>query len=130
MLPCCRCASRPSSRRCECKSYSRRSRPSTTNTNVTNSPIRPTRIRTANRELQDLYKREGVNPLGGCLPNLLQLPFLWAFYTMLASAIELRQSGWLWIHDLSSPSHLLTILFVVSMFLMQQITPQAGMDPA
>jgi len=83
-----------------------------------------------NRELQDLYKREGVNPLGGCLPNLLQLPFLWAFYTMLASAIELRQSGWLWIHDLSSPSHVLTILFVLSMFLMQQITPQAGMDPA
>ena len=83
-----------------------------------------------NRELQDLYKREGVNPLGGCLPNLLQLPFLWAFYTMLASAIELRQAGWLWVRDLSSPSHLLTILFVVSMFLMQQITPQAGMDPA
>jgi len=83
-----------------------------------------------NRELQELYKREGVNPLGGCLPNLLQLPFLWAFYTMLASAIELRHAGWLWIHDLSSPSHVLTILFVVSMFLMQQITPQAGMDPA
>jgi len=83
-----------------------------------------------NRELQELYKREGVNPLGGCLPNLLQLPFLWAFYTMLASAIELRQAGWLWIHDLASPSHVLTILFVVSMFLMQQITPQAGMDPA
>lgn len=83
-----------------------------------------------NRELQDLYKREGVNPLGGCLPNLLQLPFLWAFYTMLSSAIELRQAGWLWLHDLSSPSHVLTIFFIASMFLMQQITPQAGMDPA
>jgi YidC/Oxa1 family membrane protein insertase len=83
-----------------------------------------------NRELQDLYKREGVNPLGGCLPNLLQLPFLWAFYTMLGSAIELRHASWLWIHDLASPSHLLTICFVISMFLMQQLTPQAGMDPA
>jgi YidC/Oxa1 family membrane protein insertase len=83
-----------------------------------------------NRELQDLYKKEGVNPLGGCLPNLLQLPFLWAFYTMLGSAIELRHASWLWIHDLSSPSHLLTICFVISMFLMQQLTPQAGMDPA
>lgn len=83
-----------------------------------------------NRELQDLYKREGVNPLGGCLPNLLQLPFLWAFYTMLGSAIELRQAPWMWLHDLSSPSHVLTVFFVVSMFLMQQITPQAGMDPA
>lgn len=83
-----------------------------------------------NRELQDLYKREGVNPLGGCLPNLLQLPFLWAFYTMLGGAIELRHAPWFWIHDLSSPSHLLTICFVISMFLMQQLTPQAGMDPA
>ena len=83
-----------------------------------------------NRELQALYKQEGVNPLGGCLPNLLQLPVLWAFYTMLSSAIELRQAGWLWLHDLSSPSHVLTIFFIASMFLMQQITPQAGMDPA
>lgn len=83
-----------------------------------------------NRELQELYKREGVNPLGGCLPNLLQLPFLWAFYTMLGSAIELRHAGWFWITDLSSPSHLLTVFFVISMFGMQQITPQAGMDPA
>jgi YidC/Oxa1 family membrane protein insertase len=83
-----------------------------------------------NRELQDLYKREGVNPLGGCLPNLLQLPFLWAFYTMLGSAIELRHAPWLWVHDLASPSHVLTVCFVISMFLMQQITPQAGMDPA
>ncbi len=83
-----------------------------------------------NRELQDLYKREGVNPLGGCLPNLIQLPFLWAFYTMLGSAIELRHAGWLWITDLSSPSHLLTIFFIISMFAMQIITPQAGMDPA
>ena len=83
-----------------------------------------------NRELQELYKREGVNPFGGCLPNLLQLPFLWAFYTMLGSAIELRHAPWFWIRDLSSPSHLLTILFVISMFAMQQLTPQAGMDPA
>jgi YidC/Oxa1 family membrane protein insertase len=83
-----------------------------------------------NRELQDLYKREGVNPFGGCLPNLLQMPFLWAFYTMLGSAIELRHAPWFWIKDLSSPSHLLCILFVVSMFAMQQITPQAGVDPA
>ncbi|HVH85835.1 MAG TPA: membrane protein insertase YidC, partial [Terriglobales bacterium] len=83
-----------------------------------------------NRELQELYKREGVNPLGGCLPNLLQLPFLWAFYTMLGSAIELRHASWLWLKDLSSPSHLLTILFIISMFAMQQLTPQAGMDPA
>jgi YidC/Oxa1 family membrane protein insertase len=85
-----------------------------------------------NREIQDLYKKEGVNPLGGCLPNLLQLPFLWAFYTMLGSAIELRHASWFWIHDLSSadPTHIISVLFIGSMFLMQRITPQAGVDPA
>jgi YidC/Oxa1 family membrane protein insertase len=85
-----------------------------------------------NREIQDLYKKEGVNPLGGCLPNLLQLPFLWAFYTMLGSAIELRHASWFWIHDLSSadPTHVISVLFIGSMFLMQRITPQAGVDPA
>ena len=71
-----------------------------------------------NREIQDLYKREGINPLGGCFPTLLQLPFLWAFYTMLGVAIELRHAPWLWLHDLSGPDpyHLINILFVVSMF--------------
>jgi YidC/Oxa1 family membrane protein insertase len=85
-----------------------------------------------NREIQELYKREGINPLGGCFPTLLQLPFLWAFYTMLGVAIELRHAPWLWIHDLSAadPYHLINILFVVSMFMMQRLTPQGGMDPA
>src|SRR2546423_343745 len=85
-----------------------------------------------NREIQDLYKREGINPLGGCFPTLLQLPFLWAFYTMLGVAIELRHAPWLWMHDLSAPDpfHLINLLFIVSMFMMQRITPQGGMDPA
>lgn len=85
-----------------------------------------------NREIQELYKREGINPLGGCFPTLLQLPFLWAFYTMLGVAIELRHAPWLWMHDLSAPDpyHLINILFIVSMFMMQRITPQGGMDPA
>ncbi len=85
-----------------------------------------------NREIQELHKREGVNPIGGCFPTLLQLPFLWAFYTMLGIAIELRHAPWLWLHDLSSadPHHLLNILFITSMFFMQAMTPQGGMDPA
>ena len=85
-----------------------------------------------NREIQELYKREGINPLGGCFPTLLQLPFLWAFYTMLGVAIELRHAPWLWMHDLSAPDpfHLINVLFIVSMFMMQRITPQGGMDPA
>jgi YidC/Oxa1 family membrane protein insertase len=84
------------------------------------------------KEIGALYKREGVNPVGGCLPLLVQLPFLWAYYRMLGAAIDLRQAHWLWIHDLSArdPIFLLPALMVVSMFLMQRISPQAGMDPA
>ncbi|HKW76098.1 MAG TPA: membrane protein insertase YidC [Terriglobales bacterium] len=84
------------------------------------------------KEMSALYKREGVNPLGGCFPMLLQMPFLFAFYSMLGNAIELRLSSWLWIKDLSAPDplHILPILIVVSMFIMQKSTPQAGMDPA
>ena len=86
-----------------------------------------------NKEIADLYKREGVNPISGCIPLLVQLPFLWAYYRMLSTAIDLRQAHWLWIHDLSAAEpfpFLLPIIMVVSMFLMQKMTPQAGMDPA
>ena len=85
-----------------------------------------------NKEIADLYKRENVNPISGCLPLLVQLPFLWAYYRMLSTAIDLRQAHWLWIHDLSASEpfpFLLPLLMVVSMFLMQKMTPQAGMDP-
>jgi YidC/Oxa1 family membrane protein insertase len=86
-----------------------------------------------NKEIADLYKRENVNPISGCLPLLVQLPFLFAYYRMLSNAIDLRQAHWLWIHDLSAAEpfpFLLPLLMVVSMFLMQKMTPQAGMDPA
>ena len=84
------------------------------------------------KEMSELYKREGVNPVGGCLPLLLQMPFLFAFYSMLANAIELRQANWLWIRDLSAPDplHILPIIIIVLMFLSQRSMPQAGMDPA
>lgn len=84
-----------------------------------------------NKELGELYKREGVNPVGGCLPMLLQMPVWIAFYDMLLVAIELRHAGWLWVHDLSSPDpyYLLPILTVVTMFALQLISPQAGGDP-
>ncbi len=84
------------------------------------------------QEMSALYKREGVNPVGGCFPMLLQMPFLFAFYSMLGNAIELRQAGWLWIHDLSAadPLHILPILIVISMFLSSKSMPQGGMDPA
>ena len=84
------------------------------------------------KEMSELYKREGVNPVGGCFPMLLQMPFLFAFYSMLGNAIELRQADFYWIKDLSAPDplHVLPILIVITMFLTQRSTPQTGMDPA
>lgn len=84
-----------------------------------------------NQEIGDLYKKEGVNPVGGCLPLLIQMPFLIAYYAMLEVAIELRHAPWLWIRDLSSPDpwHLLPILIIVSTLFVQKMTPAAGMDP-
>jgi YidC/Oxa1 family membrane protein insertase len=84
-----------------------------------------------NQEIAELYKKEGVNPVGGCLPLLIQMPFLIAYYAMLEVAIELRHAPWLWIHDLSSadPWHILPILIIVSTLFVQKMTPAAGMDP-
>ena len=84
-----------------------------------------------NTEMAALYKEHGVNPVGGCLPLVIQMPFLIAFYGMLAVAIELRGAGWFWLHDLSAPDKLFIIpaLILVSTIAMQRMTPQAGMDP-
>jgi len=84
-----------------------------------------------NEEISAIYKREGVNPVGGCLPLLIQMPFLFAYYRMLGVAIDLRHAPWLWVPDLSAPDpmYVLPIAIVVTMFLMQRMTPQAGMDP-
>ncbi|HEX4165019.1 MAG TPA: membrane protein insertase YidC [Bryobacteraceae bacterium] len=86
-----------------------------------------------NQEVMDLYKREGVNPVGGCLPMLVQLPFFYAFYRVLSIAIQLRHAPWLWVPDLSSPEslpiHLLPIILIATQFLSQKLTPAAGVDP-
>jgi YidC/Oxa1 family membrane protein insertase len=94
--------------------------------------LRDPRKAEMNTEISTLYKKEGVNPAGGCLPLLIQMPFLFAYYRMLGVAIDLRHAPWLWIHDLASPDpvHILPIAIVVTMFLMQRMTPQAGMDPS
>jgi YidC/Oxa1 family membrane protein insertase len=85
-----------------------------------------------NKEMFDLQKREGVNMFGGCLPMLVQWPLLYAFYRMLLNTIELRQAPWLWLHNLAAPDplHILPIFFIVTMFLVQYLTPSPGMDPA
>ena len=93
--------------------------------------LRDPRKAEMNQEVSALYKKEGVNPAGGCLPLVIQMPFLFAYYRMLGVAIDLRHANWGWVHDLSSPDpwHILPIAIVVTMFLMQRLTPQAGMDP-
>ena len=92
--------------------------------------LRDPRKAAMNEEISALYKKEGVNPAGGCLPMLIQFPFLIAYYRMLGVALELRHAHWLWITDLSSADWVLPILMVVSMVVMQRMTPQAGMDPS
>jgi YidC/Oxa1 family membrane protein insertase len=86
-----------------------------------------------NQEVMDLYKKEGVNPVGGCLPLVLQLPFFYAFYKVLSISIDLRHAPWLWVSDLSQPEtffvHVLPIIMIVTQFLTQRMTPQAGVDP-
>lgn len=83
-----------------------------------------------NKEMQELYKKEGVNMFGSCLPMLVQLPLIWAFYEMLENAIELRNAHWYWLHDLSTPDtlHILPVVLVVSQFLVQMFTPSPGVD--
>ena len=84
-----------------------------------------------NAEMVQLYKEEGVNMYGGCLPLLLQMPLFFAYYRVLQNAVELRQAHWFWLHDLAMPDplHILPLLIIGTMFLVQFITPSPGMDP-
>ena len=88
-------------------------------------------------EMMGLYKEHGVNPMGGCLPLLLQMPFLFGFYSALAYSIELRRAPWiLWVKDLSRPDYvfgwlpILAVLMAISMFVQQKMTPTGNVDPA
>lgn len=86
-----------------------------------------------NREIMELYKEHNVNPLGGCLPLLLQFPLLFAFYSLLANTIELRQAPFIgWLQDLSvkDPYYVLPVIMGVTMYISQKMTPMApGTDP-
>lgn len=85
-----------------------------------------------NAELMALYQAEGYNPMSGCVPVLLQLPILVAFYNVLSRTIELRHAPFVfWIKDLSAidGSYVLVILMIVSMYAQQAMTPST-MDPA
>ena len=95
-----------------------------------------------NEEVMKVYSEHGINPLGGCLPMLLQMPILYGFYRVLDLAIELRHAPWIWwIKDLSAPDRLnvlglpfsipvLVILMTVASFVLQRMTPMATADPS
>ncbi|MFC3867349.1 membrane protein insertase YidC [Helicobacter equorum] len=82
--------------------------------------------------MMELYKKHGANPLGGCLPLLLQIPVFFAIYRVLYNAIELKNSAWIfWINDLSAidPYFVLPVLMGVSMYVSQRLTPSNFADP-
>ena len=82
--------------------------------------------------MMELYKKEKVNPMGGCLPILVTMPIFLALYWVLVESVELRQAPWfLWIHDLTArdPYFILPALNMLVMWTTQKMTPAVGMDP-
>ncbi len=89
-----------------------------------------------NQETMKLYREYGVNPMGGCLPMLVQIPIFFGVFNMINAAVELRGQPFMWVDDLSQPDHLtdvfgfplnlLPILMAVTMVLQMRMTPQTG----
>ena len=89
-----------------------------------------------NMEMMGLYKKFGINPLGGCLPMFIQIPIFYGFFSMLRYAVELRGHGFLWIQDLSQPDtfahvlgipiNILPVVMAITSFLQIQMTPKTG----
>jgi YidC/Oxa1 family membrane protein insertase len=86
-----------------------------------------------NAKMMELYKKHGANPMGGCLPMLLQIPIFFAIYRVLLNAVELKHAPWIsgWIDDLSvmDPYFILPILMGATMFWQQHLTPSNFTDP-
>ena len=85
-----------------------------------------------NTELMELYRQKGVNPAGGCIPMLLTMPVLFAFYGLLSESIELRGAPFIfWLKDLSlaDPYYVTPILMGLSQVVQQRMTPMTGVDP-
>ena len=83
-------------------------------------------------KMMEMYKQEKINPLGGCLPILVQIPVFIALYWVLLSAVELRHAPWiLWIHDLSAPDpyYVLPVLYAASAYLQVRLSPTPISDP-
>ncbi len=85
-----------------------------------------------NAHMMELYKKHGANPMGGCLPMLLQIPVFFAIYRVLQNSVELKGAPWiLWIHDLAvmDPYFILPVLMGISMFIQQKLSPNNFTDP-
>jgi YidC/Oxa1 family membrane protein insertase len=86
-----------------------------------------------NQEIMKVYQQHGINPMSGCVPMLLQLPFFYAFYTVLTVAIEMRGASWLWVTDLSQPEtipvRMLPLAMIASQFALTKMTPSPSADP-
>jgi YidC/Oxa1 family membrane protein insertase len=85
-----------------------------------------------NAAVMETYKKHGANPLGGCLPMLLQIPVFFAIYRVLLNSVELQGAPWiLWIDDLSrmDPIYVLPLLMGASMYYQQKLTPNNFTDP-
>ena len=83
-------------------------------------------------KMMELYKQEKINPLGGCLPILVQIPVFIALYWVLLSAVELRHAPWIgWIHDLSAPDpyFVLPVIYAVTAYLQVKLSPTPISDP-
>ncbi len=97
----------------------------------------PTRM---NQEVMKMYKQYGINPVGGCLPMLIQIPIFFGLYQMLGQAVELRNEKFLWVHDLSQPDtvahipnldwpiNILPLCMAATQVWLMQMTPKTG-DP-
>lgn len=96
--------------------------------------IRDPRKAQQQQETMDLYKKYGVNPMGGCIPSLIQLALVYPFYKVFMVAVEMRGASWLWVTDLSQAEHLpikiLPIVMIVSQFVYQKMMPQPSTDPS
>ncbi len=84
-----------------------------------------------NKEVMAIYSREGINPIGGCLPMVLQFPIWFGLNRALSYAIELRHAPWLWVRDLASkdPYYILPVAVGLSMYLVSKMTPMTVTDP-
>ncbi len=98
-----------------------------------NISLRDPRKAQQQQEQMELYKKNGINPMGGCLPSLLPLALVYPFYRVITVSAEMRGAHWLWVTDLSQPENLplkvLPIAMIVTQFLMQKMMPAPGVDP-